>query len=612
MDNNLSINKIALKGRISWIYIKYLLIFKVLIGLIFIPSFDFAIKLFIKSSGRDSITSGDYLNFFMSIQGVMVILLGLLFLVILVGIDINTFIVISSLVEEKKLDMKLKGILEVAIKSMVYFISPIGIVFVLFIALVVPIIDVGVNIGTFSSFKIPAFIMEFISKNSSYSLLYTVVLIFIVLVVITYIFTLHFIIVDKKTIAESLRLSRCLMAKYWNRFIVDYFWNLIKIFALCLLVGAGFMLVLTLFTVVLSFFYLDKSVWLIMLFLSGFEIISLITFVSGPIAIYVLTRLFYKYNRAEGVEIKTKFETGAKPFADEKLCRKIKTKTKVEVSLIFIVIVVVNFALSISMDADFSEIYRVNRSVQIIGHRAGGDLSVENTIAGVNEAIEKGADWTEVDVQRSKDGEYIINHDNTFTRIAGVSKKPSEMTLDQIKNLNVVNKDNSDAKIYKVPTLDEVLNVAQNKIGVFIELKGKTADQRMVDDIVKLIKQKEMIEQCVVMSLDYSLISYIEDNYPEIQTGYLYFFLLGDVKKLKGDYMIMEQREATPNKILAAHKAGKKVVVWTVNKPKSIKKFIYSDVDGIITDKILNVQKAVKESKTKSKSEVIINNFSIF
>lgn len=53
-----------------------------------------------------------------------------------------------------------------------------------------------------------------------------------------------------------------------------------------------------------------------------------------------------------------------------------------------------------------------NINISLIGHRAGGNLANENTVRGLKEAVSHGAYGAEIDVQRTKDGYYIINHDN--------------------------------------------------------------------------------------------------------------------------------------------------------------------------------------------------------
>lgn len=154
-----------------------------------------------------------------------------------------------------------------------------------------------------------------------------------------------------------------------------------------------------------------------------------------------------------------------------------------------------------------------------------------------------------------------------------------------------------------------MLDLAKNKIGLFIELKGKTADKKMVDDVVKMLKERKMEKNAVLLSLDYSLIKYIEDKYPEMDSGYLYFFSIGSTENMIADYLIMEEREATENNIELIKEKGKKVVVWTVNSEDSIKRFINSDVDGIITDYIEDVKSALVEKENRSDLEIIFQNF---
>lgn len=69
----------------------------------------------------------------------------------------------------------------------------------------------------------------------------------------------------------------------------------------------------------------------------------------------------------------------------------------------------------------------------------------------------------------------------------------------------------------------------------------------------------------------------------------------------------MEEKEATPEKIEAIQNVGKKAIVWTVNEEDSIKKFVNSNVDGIITDHVLSVKKGIEQRDNRSDYEVIID-----
>ncbi|WMB29392.1 glycerophosphodiester phosphodiesterase family protein [Streptococcus didelphis] len=117
-----------------------------------------------------------------------------------------------------------------------------------------------------------------------------------------------------------------------------------------------------------------------------------------------------------------------------------------------------------------------------------------------------------------------------------------------------------------------------------------------------------MTKQVVLLSLDYSLIQYISRNYPDMKTGYLYYFATGELKNLKGDYLIMEEREASPEKIDEIHAAHKKAIVWTVNTPESIESFSHSKVDGVITDHVKDVKTTFKKNMSQSQIDTLINN----
>lgn len=59
----------------------------------------------------------------------------------------------------------------------------------------------------------------------------------------------------------------------------------------------------------------------------------------------------------------------------------------------------------------------------ITAHRGGARKAPENTISALKYTIESGADFAEIDVQETKDGELILLHDDSFKRTAGVKKR---------------------------------------------------------------------------------------------------------------------------------------------------------------------------------------------
>ena len=149
-----------------------------------------------------------------------------------------------------------------------------------------------------------------------------------------------------------------------------------------------------------------------------------------------------------------------------------------------VLVLILCVAFSVVGTIYFDEIFHTQITAEIVAHRAGGVEAPENTVKGIEVAYELGAKGCEIDIQRTSDGYYVVNHDADFTRVAGVSKTPNEMTLAQVKELSVDGE--------PVPILEEMLDASRDKVILFVELKGETADDQMADDAVRIVKEKEM------------------------------------------------------------------------------------------------------------------------
>ena len=204
----------------------------------------------------------------------------------------------------------------------------------------------------------------------------------------------------------------------------------------------------------------------------------------------------------------------------------------------------------------------------------------------------------EIDIQRTSDGYYVVNHDADFKRVAGVEKTPNELTLEEVKKLRVDGE--------PVPMLEEMLDASRDKAILFVELKGETADNQMADDTVRIIKEKGMEDQAVLISLKYDLLDYIEQKYPEMLTGYLAFISFGQIEDTPFDYLALEEEISTDETIAAIHNKGKKVMVWTVNEEDDIEYFMTSDADAIITDSVKLAGDIKKRLSERTPLEIIL------
>ena len=60
----------------------------------------------------------------------------------------------------------------------------------------------------------------------------------------------------------------------------------------------------------------------------------------------------------------------------------------------------------------------------------------ENTLAAIEQAIEDGADYAEIDVQETADGVVVVIHDTDLKRITGLGEKIWDVTYDEVRDLD--------------------------------------------------------------------------------------------------------------------------------------------------------------------------------
>ncbi len=584
------------RGKVIWLLLKYQIVTKALLYVAIVPGFTALVKLLIISTGQTAIANGDYWTFLLSAQGVGMLALAILLLLITIGLDVNAFIIMTTLIHEGKTELTVRRMLLLGLKSLKLLLRPSGLVIVVYVAIALPLLGLGIILPT-RDLQIPSFITEVIYGNPLFLMVYVLVLLSLLVLGIYHIFALHFMMILGQNIPTAFRSSaRLLKGRKWQFFkdlvikgILRASLRLVLVFAL-----AGVVLMPIFFLGVGGL--IGKRFLLAVGMLLFFEVNSLLALLIAPLVINLLTILFYQYNQADGhtIQLFSEIEQLKSPRQAKQF------NTKMAMSLVLVLIMVVNMVIAGVVVFDL-ESGNDRPDMEIVAHRGGGDLGVENSLDSLRRAISAGGvKWSEIDVQRTRDNHYILHHDGTFKRLAGESRSVWQMTLAEIKQLSLHNRLMPSQSAQPVATIEEALDTAKNKIGLFIELKGRSADRQMVDDLVRLIKQRRMIDQTVLLSTKYPLIKYIEERYPEIQTGYLYYFAVGGTADLVSDYLIMEELQATPAKVAEIQAKGKKAIVWTVNRPASIDHFLRLRVDGVITDHVDRVKRQVRDFKQRS------------
>ena len=232
--------------------------------------------------------------------------------------------------------------------------------------------------------------------------------------------------------------------------------------------------------------------------------------------------------------------------------------------------------------------------LQITAHRGNSIEAPENTLPALQKAIDCYADYAEIDVQLTKDGEVILCHDSNLYRTGGVRKKISKLTYGQLLKYDVGGWYSEEYIGTTVPTLAQVLELCKGKIKLNIELKRIHRQRELVEKVIGLIQEYEFERQCVITSMSYEALKLVKETDDTIKTGYIMSLAYGNFYENENiDFFSMKAAIVTEDIVRMAHKRGKEVHVWTVNTRDEITRLSALGVDNLITDKPLYVQKVL-------------------
>ncbi|SNR55219.1 glycerophosphoryl diester phosphodiesterase [Maribacter sedimenticola] len=218
----------------------------------------------------------------------------------------------------------------------------------------------------------------------------------------------------------------------------------------------------------------------------------------------------------------------------------------------------------------------------VIGHRGAMGHETENTLPSIQKALDLGVDMIEIDVFKIKSGEIVVFHDDTVDRLTNGPGNIEEYNIIQLHQLIV---DGG----HKIPTLQDVLKLIDNKVALNIELKGAgTADK--VNFITNFyIEQRNWSpDNFLISSFNWDELREMRKHNPTIDIAVLTednpedaIEVAKELNAVAINPFFEKLDQEMANKI---HDAGLKIYTWTVNEPEDITAMKKIGVDGIITN----------------------------
>lgn len=158
-------------------------------------------------------------------------------------------------------------------------------------------------------------------------------------------------------------------------------------------------------------------------------------------------------------------------------------------------------------------------STGVTAHRGRSIAAPENTMAAILLAVEEGADYVEIDVQETKDGTVVLVHDKDLLRVFDIKKGIWEVTYDELKDLDSGGWFSAEFSDQRLATLDQVIKAVKGNAKLNIELKFNGHQKQLAKEVVRIVRENQFVEDCILTSLDYSGIQRARKAGPEFRTG---------------------------------------------------------------------------------------------
>ena len=242
------------------------------------------------------------------------------------------------------------------------------------------------------------------------------------------------------------------------------------------------------------------------------------------------------------------------------------------------------FAATVAVSYLLIEHVDIEDRVAVTAHRGSSRSAPENTLSAIEAAIRQDADFAEIDVQETADGVIVVLHDSDLMRVAGLNKNIWEVEYAEIESVDAGSWFSEQFRGERIPTLQQVIDTARGRIRLNVELKFNGHDKKLVERVVRLVRENDFHSQCVLCSLSRDGVRKAKALDERIQVGHIVSAAIGDVAKLDVDLLSILHQHVTPSLVRSVHRAGKEIHAWTVNDRQRMSALVDLGVDNILTD----------------------------
>ena len=442
--------------------------------------------------------------------------------------------------------------------------------FIIYFISMVPLENLGLSTAITERLRIPAFITGEILKTPTGALLYFILIFAVFYINYRLIFTFPRTILKEETLSKSIKESWKITKKKMPQILIP-----IGIFEIIFMtLGLIFMFIVVGFLGIFKPFF---GFWL-----------------SRTILQTMFDAVFFSFSVLTKISIVIVLLNNIEPQRLKNIENRKEKRKRSSILAVFMILL-----LSGSIAINGIQIYyrKIDTKILKIAHRGDIQGGVENSLEALESAKKKGADYVEMDIQLTRDNNFVVMHDYNLQRLTGRNARVRDLDLSEIQNLTIF----ENGFKSRIPTFEEYVKRAEElKIKLLVELKPSGDEpENFAEMFVKDFRKLGVSRKFKTMSLDLNLMRKIEKIAPEIETGFVIPLQFGDFDDSKIDFYVIEDFSYRKKLALEAHKKQRKIFIWTLNTRSDISKYLQEPIDGIISDEIDLITDIEKEDRSK-------------
>jgi glycerophosphoryl diester phosphodiesterase len=216
-------------------------------------------------------------------------------------------------------------------------------------------------------------------------------------------------------------------------------------------------------------------------------------------------------------------------------------------------------------------------SLLLLGHRGAFRYAPENTLPAFDLALEHGCDGFEFDVRLTRDGVAAVCHDPA---VHGHSVADSDFASLLTATGGTL------------PRMQEVWERYRDRAFINIELKVPGVEEQVAD----LIRRAPPQRGTFVSSFHPEVLNALDEEELAAPTGYVCKdpAKLGHWKELGVEYVVLHFSLITPELADEVNAAGKRLIVWTVNDERDMRRMAALGAHGLISDDTQHLRRVLR------------------